>query len=178
MKTLTNIVKSITPLYESILAGRKESMQKTREDLHKHKYFGGHFKFLTNQGVFRHVDMSIISIKALTRLTKGMDFKNPETKAEMEKGFMYHSEKLEKFILWIDNIDLSEYGLENIDINNNSELSKLGNVIKKKMFDEGIFNKPQIISWNMYRGDGNGFHLSIHKKSEWAQLFFHFEKVD
>lgn len=165
-------------LYESILTGRKEAIQKTRENLHRYKYFGGHFKFLTNTGLFRYADMSIISIKALTKLTKGMEFKNPDTKAEMEKGFMYHSEKLEKFILWMENIDLSELGLENIDINSNSDMSKLGTAIKKKMFDDGLFNKPQIISWNMYRGDGNGFHLSIHKKTEWAQLFFHFEKID
>ena len=176
MKTLTNVMESVTPLYESILGNTKTKVSQTKDDIERLRYFGGQFKFTTKMGLFRHGDMSIISIKALDRLTKRLEFKNPDTKKLMEDGFIYHSDKVEMFVKWLDNLDISEFG--DVDVNSNIELGKMCEFIKKKMFDDGLFNKPQIIKVRFLRADlYNGFYISIHKKSEYSRLSFHFEKV-
>lgn len=163
-------------LYESILDRTKDKVQKTKSVLDRLRYFGGQFEFNSRRGVFRHGDMSIISIKALERLTKGMEFKNPNTKARMEEGFIYHSDKVEMFIKWLENLDISEFG--DVDPNNNTELGKMCEYIKKRMFEDGLFNKPQIITVRFMKGDGNdGVYISIHKKTEYARLSFYFDKI-
>lgn len=164
-------------LKESILSNTKGKIQQVKNDIERLRYFGGQFKFNTREGLFRYRDMSIISIKALDRLTKGMEFKNPDTKALMERGFIYHSDKVEKFIKWLENLDISEFG--DVDPNNSVELGKMGGYIKKKMFDDGLFNKPEIIKVRfMYNDIKRGFYISIHKKSEYSRLSFHFDKID
>lgn len=164
-------------LKESILSSTKGKIQQTKNDIERLRYFGGQFKFNTREGLFRHGDMSIISVKALTRLTKGMEFKNPDTKTLMEKGFIYYSDKVEMFIKWLENLDISEFG--DVDPNNGVELGKMGGYIKKKMFDDGLFNKPEIIKVRfMYNDIKKGFYIAIHKKSEYARLSFHFDKID
>lgn len=165
-------------LYESILDKTKDKVQNTKAVVDKLRYFGGQFKFLPGLGLFRHGDMSIISIKALDRLTKGMDFKNPDTKALMEKGFIYHSDKVEMFIKWLENLDISEFG--DVDPNNIKELAKLCAYIKKRMFDDGLFNKPEVITVRFMDGINGkkGFYISIHKKTEYSRLSFHFDKID
>lgn len=163
-------------LYESILGNTKTKVSQVKDDIDRLRYFGGQFKFTTKMGLFRHGDMSIISIKALTRLTKGMEFKNPDTKKLMEDGFIYHSDKVEMFVKWLENLDISEFG--DVDPNNGVELGKMGAYIKKRMFDDGLFNKPEIITVRfMYNNIKNGFYISIHKKSEYGRLSFHFDKV-
>jgi hypothetical protein len=167
-------------LYESILDRTKDKVQNTKAVVDKLRYFGGQFKFLPGLGLFRHGDMSIISIKALERLTKGMDFKNPDTKTRMEKGFIYHSDKVEMFIKWLENLDISEFG--DVDPNNTAELAKLCGYIKKRMFDDGLFNKPEVIRVRFMDMDSisgkKGFYISIHKKTEYSRLSFHFDKID
>jgi hypothetical protein len=164
-------------LYESILDRTKDKVQNTKAVVDKLRYFGGQFKFTTKMGLFRGGDMSIISIKALDRLTKRMEFKNPDTKKLMDDGFIWHSDKVEMFIKWLENLDISEFG--DVDVNNNVELGKMCEYIKKKMFDDGLFNKPQIIQVRFLRADMyNGFYISIHKKTEYSRLSFHFDKID
>jgi hypothetical protein len=168
-------------LKESILSKTKDKIQQTKSDISRNQYFGGVFQFIPSRGLFRHGDMSIISIKALDKLTKGMEFKNPDTKKIMDDGFIYHSDKVEKFVMWLENIDLYKMGVNDIDVNSNVSLGKLCSAIKKKMYDDGIFNKPQIIDVNFFRGSNEGdgcFYISIKKKSEYSRLAFHFDKID
>lgn len=164
-------------LKESILSNTKDKIQQTKNDIERLRYFGGQFKFNTKEFCGHDDDMSIISVKALTRLTKGMDFKNPDTKTRMKRGFIYHSDKVEMFIKWLENIDISEFG--DVDPNNSVELGKMGGYIKKRMFDDGLFNKPEIINVRfMYNDIKRGFYIAIHKKSEYSRLSFHFDKID
>lgn len=163
-------------LYESILGNTKTKVSQAKGNIDRLRYFGGQFKFTTKMGLFRHGDMSIISIKALDRLTKNMEFKNPETEKLMEDGFIYYSSKLENFIKWLENIDISEFG--DVNAESNVELGRMLSHIKKKMFEDGLFNKPQIIDVHFMRdGMTNGFRISICKKSEYSRLSFYFEKV-
>jgi hypothetical protein len=178
MKPLTNIMESVNPLYESILDRTKDKVQNSKGMVDRLRYLGGQFKFNPDRSLFRHSDMSIISVKALTRLTKGMEFKNPDTKTLMEKGFIYYSDKVEVFIKWLDNLDISEFG--DVDPNNHADLEKMCGYIKKMMFDEGIFNNPETIKVRSGYSDlpKNGFYISIHKKTEFSRLLFHFDKIE
>jgi hypothetical protein len=165
-------------LYESILSNTKTKVETARTDIDNLKYFGGHFRFVAEDGLFRESDMSIISIKALTKLTKGMKFKNPQTEAAMKKGFIHHSDKLEKFALWMDNLDISELDITDFSVCDVKLMSKLWPFIREKMIEDGLFNKPKIITTNAMIVTPTRFTISIHKKIEWSRLFIHFELTD
>ena len=164
-------------LYESILGNTKTKVGQVKGNIDRLRYLGGQFKFNPDRSLFRHSDMSIISIRTLERLTKGMEFKNPKTKTLMEKGFIYYSDRVEVFIKWLENLDISEFG--DVDPNNHTDLEKMCGYIKKKMFDEGLFNKPDTIKVRSGYSDipKNGFYISIHKKTEYLRLLFHFDKI-
>jgi hypothetical protein len=163
-------------LYESILDRTKDKVQKTKDDIERLRYFGGQFKFNTKKSWFYRSDISIISIRALKRLTEGMEFKNPDTKALMERGFLDYSDKLEMFIKWLENLDISRFGY--VDLNNHRGLEKLCLYIKNRLFDDGLFNKPEIIDVRFkYSIAENKFYIVIDKNREYSKLQFHFDKI-
>lgn len=166
-------------LKESLLDKTKNKVSNTATKIHKLNYFGGQFKFMPNEGLFRERDMSLVNIRTLNKLTAGMDWVSKDTEDEMKKGFIYHTPKVEKLIKWFDNLDLEELGVGIVDVNDNNSLGKLSNVIKNKMFDDNLFNKPKIVEVMIFRGSiENNFTISISKKNTFDSVYLHFTKRD
>lgn len=159
-------------LKESLLNKTKDKIETTKIDIDNYKYFGANFTFDSRNSAWGAKDWSMVNIRALRNITKGMTWKNPN--GQSLYGGM--SEKLQLFILWLDNIDLSS--LDNSDHIDNKFLAGLWDILKVKVKEDGIFNKNTTeisVMHPNYRL--KGFNICMAKPLSWNNyISLHFEE--
>lgn len=124
-------------LYESLLSKTKDKIVTTKSDIDNYKYFGYNFVFDSRNSEWGAKSWSMVNIRNLRNVTKDLSWKNPN--GQSLYGDM--SEKLQLFMLWLDNIDISS--LDSVDYTDNKFLAGLWDILKAKAKEDGIFNSKR-----------------------------------
>lgn len=161
-------------LYESLLSNTKDKIVTAKSDIDNYKYFGYNFVFDSRNSSWGAKSWSMINIRNLRKVTNGLSYKNPN--GQSLYGNM--SEKLQLFMLWLDNIDISS--LDSVDYTDNKFLAGLWDILKAKAKEDGILNSNRskvdiMVTEPQYYL--KGFNVVVNKLLSWNDyISLHFEE--
>lgn len=160
-------------LKESLLSKTKDKIVTTKSDMDNYKYFGYNFVFDSRNSSWGAKAWSMVNIRNLRNVTKGLSWKNPNG----QSLYGDTSEKIQLLMLWLDNIDISS--LDSVDYTDNKFLAGLWDILKIKAKEDGILNsKRSITDIGVSKPQYylKGFNIVISKRLSSDTVSLHFEE--
>lgn len=176
MRTLTNIMESVTPLYESILDRTKDKLSKASSTIKNMRYLGGMYRPESiSLGMKSNDGIGVLNLSRLEELNKGKEMMSDTT------IFDCGDERMLELIKYLENMDISELGFPAFDCDAEGHIYyDLVDAIWSKMILDGVFNKPEIVKVIAYQGpkDKGQFNINIYRKKKGSGLCITFRKKE
>lgn len=167
-------------LKESLLSKTKDKIDKTTTVLSNMSYLGGQYTWSPRSSGYGEPDMSIISIRNLKKITKDMEWKNPEHEKMFNDPRSKWGKKIPLLIKYLDNLNLLDLGIDD-DVHTiyAEQKMKYRKILKDKFIEDGIFNSPNDITIFLFGPksyDPEGFTINMHRKGTYKTIWFFFKK--
>lgn len=166
-------------LKESLLSRTKDKIDKTTTVLSNMSHLGGQYTWTPRNSGYGETDMSIISIRNLKKITKDMEWKNPEHEKIFNDPRSNWGKKIPLLIKYFDNLNLMDLGIDEDPQTIYAERTKYRKILKDKFIKDGIFNKPDDITMFLFGPksyEPNGFTINMHQKGTYKTIWFFFKK--
>jgi hypothetical protein len=176
MRTLTNIVESVTPLYESILDRTKDKLSKVSSTIKNMRYLGGMYRPESiSLGMKSNDGIGVLNLSRLEELNKGKDMMSDTT------IFDCGDERMLELVKYLENMDISELGFPAFDCSAPNHIYyDLIEAMWDKMKQDGIFKRPDTVRVSSFQPSNkpNEFWVNIRKKSKPSGICVIFKKIN
>lgn len=148
-------------LKESLLDDIDTTMNRGNEWAQSANKFGYYFIF-DNCVCYEDI-AGLFSVAALKKLTNGLPYNNDK----IERGYFDKRNKLKMFANWLDNLDLSDIGININELNKSNFTNKewrreFGKKVEDYCIKNNVFNKPDIAHLFTSTAVVNGNNLTLY----------------